>query len=228
LAQHTAPPRYVRAERLAPYSFRSTDVSVVLDLMIHDLDLLLALDQSPVTRVEAFGMCVFGGHADVVQARVHLASGCIADLTASRVSPTVSRSFQVWSESGCWTADLQEQTLTGYGPGPALRAGQWPRDLALSPGADVGKLKQQVFTEFLCREQPGIEKRNALQDELRDFLRAIRTRTAPRVDGHAGLAALRVAQQIGDSVATHQWDGVATGRIGPHAHALHPAVRRAG
>lgn len=227
LACRTAPPKYVRAERLAPYSFRSTDVSVILDLMIHDLDLTLALDSSAVTRVEAFGLCVFGGHADVVQARVHFASGCIADLTASRVSPTVRRSFQVWSETGCWTADLQEQKLTGYGPGPALRAGRWPRELAYAPGADVAALKSQAFTEFLSTEEIAIDKRNALQDELRDFLRSIRTGIPPRVNGRAGVAALAVAESIGESVSRHEWDGRAAGRVGPHAHELHLPVRRA-
>jgi predicted dehydrogenase len=227
LAQRTAPPKYVRAERFAPYSFRSTDVSVVLDLMIHDLDLTLSLNTTDVVGVEAFGMCVFGGHPDVVQARVRFADGCIADLTASRVSPTVQRTFQVWSENGCWTADLQEQTLSGYGPGPSLHAGRWPRDLGLSPGVDIANLKQRTFGEFIAVQQPEVEKRNALQDELRNFLRAIRTGIPPRVDGAAGVAALRVATAIGESVEAHQWDGRTTGRVGPNAHPLHVPARRA-
>ena len=221
LARRTAAPRYVRAERYAPYSFRSTDISVVLDLMIHDLDLLLSLCSSPVRRIEALGLCVCGGLPDVVQARVAFDNGCIADLTASRVSPVVRRSFQCWSESGCWTADLQEQTLTGYGAGPALEAGQWPRELALAPGANVGDLKAQLFERFLSSQGPVVEKRNALQDELRDFLTAICTGAAPRVDGQAGVAALELATAISQSVDRHQWEGRPDGLVGPYAHPLH-------
>lgn len=227
LSRTTAAPKYIRAERLSPYAFRSTDISVVLDLMIHDIDLTLALCPARVARVEAFGLCVCGGHPDVVQARVSFSNGCIADLTASRVSPTVKRSLQVWSEVGCWTADLQEQQLSGYGPGPALVAGQWPRDLGLAPGADIAALKQQMFEQFLTSSQAKIEKRNALQDELRDFLRAIRTGVPPRVHGHAGVAALQLAESIGESVATHAWDGTPDGRSGPFAHPLHPPSLRA-
>lgn len=227
LSRRTAAPKYIRAERLAPYSFRSTDVSVVLDLMIHDLDLLLTLDRAAVTRVEAFGMCVCGGHPDVVQARVVFADGCVADLAASRVSPTPRRTFQVWSEAGCWTADLQEQRLTGYGPGPALRAGQWPRDLGRHPGADIAALKQQMFERFLTTQQPEILQRNALEDELRDFLQAVRTGKIPRVDGRAGVAALELAEQIERSVAEHRWDGPASSRCGAYAHPLHQPSRAA-
>lgn len=221
LFRRTAAPKYIRAERLAPYSFRSTDVSVVLDLMIHDLDLLLTLDRAAVTRVDALGICVCGGHPDVVQARIGFADGCLADLTASRVSPAPRRTFQVWSEAGCWTADLHEQQVTGYGPGPALRAGQWPRDLGRRPGADVAALKQQMFERFLTIEQPEILKRNALEDELRDFLHAVRTGSAPQVDGRAGVAALELAEQIERAVADHRWDGSESSRRGPHAHPLH-------
>lgn len=227
LARRTAAPKYIRAERLAPYSFRSTDVSVVLDLMIHDLDLALALNGAAVTRVEAFGLCVFGGHSDAVQARVVFSDGCIADLTASRVSPVVRRSFQVWSEAGCWTADLQEQTLSGVRPGPALAAGQWPRDLGLQPGANLAELKAQTFERFLSTEQPAVPRRNALEDELRDFVQAIRTGRPPQVDGRAGVAALQLAEQIGQSAAGHRWDGTADGRTGPHAHPLFTQLRAA-
>jgi predicted dehydrogenase len=227
LAGRTAPPKYIRAERLAPYTFRSTDVSVVLDLMIHDLDLTLALDGSAVERVEAMGMCVFGGHTDVAQARIRFASGCIADLTASRVSPDPRRTFQVWSETGCWTADLQTQRLCGFGPGPRLGAGHWPRDLALSTAVDVARLKEQVFQDFLSREEPAVAQRNALQDELRDFVRSIRTGIPPRVGGRAGVAALQLAEAIGASIRQHAWDGDAAGRCGEHAHPLHAPLRRA-
>ncbi|MEZ6067314.1 MAG: Gfo/Idh/MocA family oxidoreductase [Planctomycetaceae bacterium] len=227
LVQRTDSPKYIRAERLAPYSFRSTDVSVVHDLMIHDLDLVLALNSSGVTRVEAFGMCVFGGFADVVQARLRFADGCVADLTASRVSPDVRRSLQVWSAAGCWTADLQEQTLVGIGPGPSLQGGEWPRELALQPGADVAALKLQIFDRFLAKQQPEVQRENALQEELASFIRATRGEHPAAVDGRMGVAALELVEAVLTAVDQHCWTGTAPGPIGPYAHPLHQQHRAA-
>jgi predicted dehydrogenase len=221
LCEHTDSPKYIRAERLAPYSFRSTDVSVVHDLMIHDLDLVRALNPGRVARVEAFGVCVFGGFADIVQARLTFADGCVADLTASRVSPDVKRTLQVWSTAGCWTADLQEQSLSGIGPGPSLESGHWPRELALQPGADVAQLKLQIFERFLAKQQPPVEKRNALQDELRDFVTSVSQRTSPRVTGRMGVEALDLVEQVLHEVDAHRWSDSAEGPRGPYAHPLH-------
>ena len=97
------------AERLAPFTFRSTDVGVVLDLMIHDLDLVLSLVGSPLRTVEAFGIAVMGPNEDIAQARLTFQNGCIADLVASRVHPVAQRSFQAWSRSGCVSIDLHQR-----------------------------------------------------------------------------------------------------------------------
>lgn len=217
LAARSGSPRYIRAERLAPYSYRSIDVSAVHDLMIHDIDLARCITQSEVVAVEAFGLCVFGGHADVIQARLRFANGCIADLVANRVSPIVRRTFQTWSETGCWTADLQEQSLSGYGAGPHLAHGVLPWELAKAPGCDVAALKSQMFERFLTGHQPEVTKENALQQELRSFVDAARTGAAPVVDGRAGLAAVEIAEQVVAAVQAHPWDGSAAGRVGPHA-----------
>ncbi|MBW3540497.1 MAG: Gfo/Idh/MocA family oxidoreductase [Planctomycetes bacterium] len=86
-------PKYIRAERVSPYAFRSTDIGAVHDLMIHDLDLILSLVESPLERVEAFGISVLGGHEDCAQARLVFADGCIADVTANRVCPSAKRTM---------------------------------------------------------------------------------------------------------------------------------------
>ncbi|MBX3437038.1 MAG: Gfo/Idh/MocA family oxidoreductase, partial [Planctomycetaceae bacterium] len=122
-AARTAAPKYIRAERLSPYAFRSMDISAVHDLMIHDIDLVLTLAASPVTSVEAFGVCVMGGLTDIVQARLKFASGCIADLIANRVNPEARRCLQVWAASGCITADLQTRDVTHFRPSVRLAAG---------------------------------------------------------------------------------------------------------
>src|SRR5262249_17323834 len=93
-------PKFVECERHGPFTARSTDMGVVVDLMIHDLDLLNALDGSAVVDVEAMGITVFGGHEDLVNARLRFASGCVAHVTASRISPRAKRRLRVWAAEG--------------------------------------------------------------------------------------------------------------------------------
>jgi predicted dehydrogenase len=165
--------------------------------------------------VEAFGACVFGGHADVVQARLRFENGCMADLTANRLCPTVRRTMQTWSEAGCWTADLQEQALSGIETGPELRAGILPQSLSLQPGVDLAALKEKTFERFLSRQSPEVVRGNALQDELRSFVHAVRNGTPAVVDGREGVAALEIAERVMESVRTHAWDATGAGRGGP-------------
>ena len=120
LAGLAGSPRYIRAERVSPYAFRSMDIGVVHDLMIHDIDLVLRLTGSTVKHVDAFGICIVGGQEDCVQARLTFENGCRADLVANRVSPAASRKLQTWSETGCVDADLHQRRVVAFQPGEAL------------------------------------------------------------------------------------------------------------
>lgn len=211
-------PKYIRAERLSPYAFRSTDIGVVHDLMIHDLDLILDLVDSTVADVQAFGISILGGHEDCVQARLTFDNGCIADLTANRVNPTAKRSLLVWSERGTVSADLMSRTVISYSPSQTLRYGTPPLERAAQPNANIEQLKQDVFGKFLNVEQPHVPPGDALTDELADFADCIRHGRRPVVDGHQALKAMRLADRILDRVAGHQWDGHADGPIGPFPH----------
>ncbi len=91
-------PKYVSAERLSTYTFRSTDIGVVLDLMIHDIDLLLSLISAPVRSVAAVGVSLFGEHEDVANARIEFEDGSVANLTASRASYTPTRKMRIWAQ----------------------------------------------------------------------------------------------------------------------------------
>lgn len=217
LAARVHAPKYIRAERYSNYAFRSTDIGVVHDLMIHDIELTQHLVQSDFVSVEAFGVSLVGGHEDVVQARVRFANGCIADLSANRVCPTATRTMQVWSATGCVTADLHTRTLTAFAAGPDLLAGQLPYDLGRQAGADINQLKSEMFTRFIPTESPLIEAADALTLELRSFLDSIRNRTTPLVDGVAGLKAIELADAILKSVNAHRWDGESSDRRGPQA-----------
>ncbi len=209
-------PRYIRAERFSPYAFRSMDISAVHDLMIHDIDLVLTLTSSTVTHVEAFGVCLLGGHADAVQARLKFANGCIADLIANRVNPDFRRRIQAWSADGCVTADLHTREVTHYRPSEKLLHGPSPHTLAQQPDADIPRLKEAVFGEFIKTDHPQIEPRDQLTAEISHFVDCVRSGSQPLVDGPAGLAALEVADQVLACVDAHCWNGNAAGPIGPH------------
>jgi len=210
-------PRYIRAERYSPYAFRSMDIGAVLDLMIHDIDLTLSLVRSSLVHVQAFGLCLVGGHEDCVNARLTFANGCIADLTANRVCPTFSRSLQVWSEAGCFSADLHQRKVIEFRPGATLLAGELPYELAQRPGADIDALKKQMFERFFNVTQTDASQDDALTAELSSFVTAVRQHTNPVVDGVQGLSALHAAMRILDAVRTHAWDGHRAGRIGQNA-----------
>ena len=126
---------YLEASRLAPFSFRSLDVGVVHDLMIHDIDLVLSLEPGRLEHVEAAGVVATGGHEDAVRARLTFSSGLVADLSASRIHPVAKRSISMWSTAGTVEVDFTAKTVEIVGPSSAVRSGQFvatavpPRDL---------------------------------------------------------------------------------------------------
>lgn len=209
-------PKYIRAERFSPYAFRSTDIGAVHDLMIHDIDLVLTLVGADVTRVEALGVCILGGHEDCVTARLTFADGCIADLTANRVCPDFRRHLHVWSAEGCLDADLHAGKVTHFRPSGRLLSGELPYELAQQPAANMAALKASVFGAFIEVDQPVPAEADQLTDELAAFVRAVRGGEPLVVDGAAGLAALEVAERIVECVNGHCWNGTDQGPIGPH------------
>jgi len=214
-------PKYIRAERLSPYAFRSTDIGVVHDLMIHDLDLVLDLVDSPVRDVQALGLSILGGHEDCVQARLTFENGCIADLTSNRVNPAAKRSLLIWSDLGTVSADLMSREVVSYSASETLRYGTPILERAAQPDADIEQLKRDMFGKFLKVEQPSVPPADALTDELADFVECIQQGRRPIVDGHRALAAMRVADRVLECVAGHQWDGHADGPVGPFAQVRH-------
>ena len=216
--------RYIRAERLSNYAFRSTDIGVVHDLMIHDLDLVLSLVDSPIARVEAFGVSILGGHEDTVQARVVFENGTIADFTANRVCPAAKRALQVWAADGVVNVDLSSREVVRYRPSETLLYGTPPLERAAQPGADIEQLKAAVFGTFIEVTRPAVLPGDALTAELADFVAAAAGGHQPVVDGHAALRALQAAADVLTAVERHQWDGHALGAVGPHIR--QPQIRR--
>lgn len=192
-------PRYIEAARYSGYTFRSTDIGVVLDLMIHDLDLAMTLARSPVERVEAIGMTVMGGHEDVAQCRLVFANGCVANLSASRVSYKPLRQMQVWSRKGHVSVDFATRSAVVAQPIPSLFDGRFQADQLAAE--EQTRLKDRIFEELIPLRRLEAAAQNALLEEQRDFVRAIRTGGQPRVTGRQGRDVVAVAEQILDSIA---------------------------
>jgi predicted dehydrogenase len=206
-------PKFVEAERHGPFTGRSVDIGAVLDLMIHDLDLLNALDGSAVTSVEAMGVAVFGAHEDMVNARLRFASGCVAHVTASRIAPLPKRRMRIWAPEGYAGVDFVHRKLSLVQPSDDVRRhGLNVRNLDPARRAQVAG---EVFGRHLeMFHTTCAAPADQLTRELQDFVRAVRTGGRPRVTGEDGRAALALATQVLDCVRQHAWDGNAGGAVG--------------
>jgi predicted dehydrogenase len=184
----------------------------------------LSLVDDDVQDVSAFGICVMGDHEDCVQARVTFCGGCIADLTASRISPTAARTMQLWSATGTVTIDFTTRDIVGYQPSDMLRYGTPPTERAQQAGADIEQLKRDVFGKLLKLNRPKVSQSDALTAELQDFVDCVQNGRAPRVGGCEALKAMELAERVLAAVAEHQWDGHKAGPVGPQP--VFPMLRR--
>lgn len=215
-------PKYIEARRLSGYTFRSTDVGVVMDLMIHDIDVVLSLVRSELVGVEAFGFSVLGGQEDMVNARLRFASGCIANLTASRVSHTPERSMQVITSECCADIDFGSRRTSIVEPTDDVLSREFDVDALSVEQKD--HFREHLFDELLVkRELPALET-NAIEQEQLDFCTAIRTGGSPQVTGADGRDAVAIAERVLEQVEQHQWDGAQTGRHGAFALPMLPTV----
>jgi predicted dehydrogenase len=215
-------PKFIEAHRLSGYTFRSTDVGVVLDLMIHDIDVVLDLVRSPVVKVEAIGISVLGKHEDMVNARLHFASGCVANLTASRVSHANRRLMQVYTSQCCATIDFAARRASIVEPAENILGRTFNEESLTS--AQREHLREHFFSDLLKQQEIRAPEVNAIEEEQLDFATSIRTGAQPRVTGSDGHNALSVAHSILERVAAHQWDGAAGTRQGPLAMPESPHV----
>lgn len=209
-------PTYIHAERLSPFSYRSTDIGVVHDLMIHDIDLVLSLVESEVAEVEAFGVSLMGTLEDSVRARLKFQNGCIADFIANRVNPTARRAMEIWSGSGRTLVDFTSREVVHYRPSETLLYGTPPVERAAQPGADIDQLKRDVFGTFLDVVTPEVSDADALTAELASFAQAVETNARPECDGKQALLAMQIADRVLQAVNSHRWDGHSHGKVGPH------------
>ncbi len=214
-------PKFIEATRSSGYTFRSTDIGVVLDLMIHDIDIVLSLTRSKVVRVEAIGVAVLGTHEDVANARLELADGCVASLSASRVSYAAQRNVRVWSPHCFASFDLGAREARIVSPSDAIQ--RRTCDLDHLNADEKQAFRDEMFQRHLAIEDLSVEACDQLTAELDDFADAIRRGRQPRVTGAQGAEAVSVAEQILASIESHAWDTSESPRQGPLA-IPHPRV----
>ncbi|HET9019961.1 MAG TPA: Gfo/Idh/MocA family oxidoreductase [Acetobacteraceae bacterium] len=185
-------PLYIDCVRIAPFKPRGTDVSVILDLMIHDLDLVLALVDSPIESVDAVGAPVASQHEDIANARVRFANGCVATITASRISLKTERKMRLFSQEGYMSVDFTTRKLMMIGR---------ERGLPL-PGTGGGRMEEITWKEH-----------DALAAEHAAFVAAILDGAPVVVDAAAGARALAAAIAVTESMAASRAKAVASGLV---------------
>ena len=220
-------PMFFEAHRLSIFTPRSLDVDVVLDLMIHDLDIVLSLTNSPVREVRAVGLPILSRKTDIANVRLEFDSGCVANFTASRVSTEQVRKLRLFQPHQYLSLDFARQELLTISVDPAAIAA------AISAGAAAGSplpaaaapapttptavshaapgtppngpstVGESHPTAGLNLTKAGISKGEPLRLELEDFLNSVQTRTPPRVTAQAGRAALALALEINAQIAAH-------------------------
>ncbi len=167
-------PLFIECHRLSPFPARSTDIDVIFDLMIHDIDLMLAMVNSPLKEIHGAGFPVLTPQIDIANCRFEFENGCVANLTSSRISISRTRKFRIFCEDSYLSLDLGAGSFERYGKDPL------EKDLAKAISHESGSLRVE----------------DALQEEIRDFVNAVRSGGRPLVSGEDGLRAIEVAERV--------------------------------
>ena len=206
-------PKFIQAQRTSGYTFRSTDIGVVHDLMIHDIDLVNSMLESRLIDTHAVGFSMFGGHEDMAQARLQFSCGAVANLTASRCSFNGGRTMQLFGTDGFAQVDFTAGTVE------TIRVPSWLKgrsvDFFAMDEAQQKFVREQLFDGILNRKTVTVEKTNAIADEHCDFINAVQSGTPCRVPIKQGAAAVSIAQSILDSLAAHCWSQNSPSMTGP-------------
>ena len=185
LSKHFTHPRFIECHRMSPYPNRGDDVSVVLDLMIHDIDVVLSLVQSEIHSVDAVGVAVFSPQEDIANVRLRFRDNTVVNLTASRISLERMRKIRIFADDAYVSTDYSEQEVLVY-----RRKSDAPEDFE-SP------------MELIQIESLPVEKEEPLALELRSFVSSVRERSTPVVSGEDGLEALKLAFDIIQFIREH-------------------------
>ena len=205
LQQYPLTPRFMEVHRISPMTFRSLDIGVVFDMMIHDLDIVLTLARSELQDVQATGVAVLGEHEDIANARLVFANGCVANVTASRLALKTERKMRLFSESAYVSLDYQRRD------GIIIRKADNDEALAslraqVAAGADLSDVDYAGLVEPQeLSMDPAQGDPDPLTAQLTAFLQAARNKTKPVVDAAAGVAAVDAAERVVAAIQAHRW-----------------------
>ncbi len=205
-------PKFIESHRISPFTFRSADVSVVFDMMIHDIDIVLHLMRlEKATAVDAYGVNVLAPTEDIANARVTFDQGAIANLTVSRLALKTERKLRVFCHDAYISLDYQQKR------GIVITKDQNLDVLKLARENNLDDLSQMAGLDFgkMVRVEPlEIDDQDALNAELEAFVASVRDKTPPPVTVEDGAQAVRLAEQIVSSIRAHRWGGEAEQGIG--------------
>jgi predicted dehydrogenase len=197
LEKYNLNPMFIESHRLAQFNPRGSDVPVVLDLMIHDIDIILSLVNSPVVDIDANGVAVVSDSVDIANARIKFKSGCVANVTASRISQRKMRKMRLFQRDAYISIDFSEGTAEVFRLVDALEG-------AASSTMLLGQINAGARKRSIVYEQPEIKEINALKHELELFVKSIQTGERPIITAEDGKRALQVAQQIMSKIQDQQ------------------------
>jgi len=206
-------PKFIEAQRISPFTFRSADVGVVLDMMIHDIDLVLMLAGGDVTHIHAVGVNVIGAPEDICNARLIFNNGAVANITASRLAIKTERKMRVFSEEAYLSVDYAKRVGIVVKKSENLDLIQMARELDVE---DLAELAESVDYAKLIRFEELIpdDSTEPLRMQAEAFCRTVSEGAEPVVSAADGLAAVRVAQRIIENIKHHRWDGEGSDREG--------------
>ena len=198
-------PKFIEAHRISPYPFRSTDIGVVLDVMIHDIDIILSLANSKVKKIDAVGVGVIADEKeDICNARIVFENGCIANVTASRLALKTERKVRVFSRQAYLSVDYFKKSGRVIKAAPNIDVVKWVREH--KEAGDFNLLKVN-WSDLLHVENLDIDDREPLRLEQEAFLAAVVDKARrPEVSAEEGLAAMECAEMILASIRQHKWD----------------------
>lgn len=209
-------PRFIEATRVGSFTARSTDIGAVLDLMIHDIDLMLHLVGAHVRNVFAMGQALLGRHEDVANARLEFENGCVAHLSASRVHfGPPRRQMQIWGSESFADIDFAARTARVVSPSSAVLRHEI--DVAAMSAPERATLRETLHETHLRSNELAVEPRNAIADQHQDFLESIRSGREPRASGADGRDALVVAERVLAAIQAHLWGERANRATAPDA-----------
>ena len=207
--------KYVEAVRASRFPGRCLDVGVVMDLMIHDIDLVCALTDAPLVKAAASGLAVVSDYEDIAEARLEFACGLVANLKASRVSPAPARAMSLYGAAGYAEIDFTTPALHTVRPSESLTSREFQLDEATD---NPLQFADELFGKHLQLQTQELEPRNAILDELHDFVISVQTGVSPTVSGHAGARAVTIAETVLNTIEKRSWYEDATpSEIGPLA-----------